>query len=337
MAVTPVMILCRGHNNPLLKCKGMQKESEFYSSRSPLAYYPVELKKATSGKIHYCKTCVQGIFEYEFNKSNNMQKAVYYTCQRLDIPFIVDLFDESILKSKGSTVAEVTQVGKKLMGEYIARLNTNKAKYGTKIDFSCSDTVLSEIDTSLEEKAKTKKELERFQLDWGLQEFDVDYDLLEYDFYELTNGISLTKSQEMLYRDLCLARLSKRKAEQSKVEQTKGENIQRIQKQILDLMKTLKIDNFSENKELSVIERMLENRIAIQEKEKPAFYYDDVRKEANADFLGRGKYFYDHIYRSIKNQFVKNKQYNIIPKDKDTMSDSDYEKIMENGLDRKED
>ena len=62
MAVTPVMILCRGHNNPLLKCKGMQKESEFYSSRSPLAYYPVELKNATSGKIHYCKTCVQKLF-----------------------------------------------------------------------------------------------------------------------------------------------------------------------------------------------------------------------------------------------------------------------------------
>jgi len=192
MAVTPVMILCRGHNNPLLKCKGMQKESEFYSSRSPLAYHPVELKNATSGKIHYCKTCVQKIFEYEFNKSNNMQKAVYYTCQRLDIPFIVDLFDEAILKSKGSTVAEVTQVGKKLMGEYIARLNTNKAKYGTKIDFSCSDTVLSEIDTSLEEKAKTKKELERFQLDWGLQE-DEDYSFLEYRYSVYTDGTLMEK------------------------------------------------------------------------------------------------------------------------------------------------
>ena len=72
-----------------------------FTSRSPLAYYPVEIKGATSGKIHYCKTCVQKIFEYELERTKDMQKTVYYTCQRLDIPFIVELFDDAILESKG--------------------------------------------------------------------------------------------------------------------------------------------------------------------------------------------------------------------------------------------
>lgn len=305
MAVTPVMILCRGHNNPLLKCKGMQKESEFYSSRSPLAYYPVELKKATSGKIHYCKTCVQKIFEYEFNKSNNMQKAVYYTCQRLDIPFIVDLFDEAILKSKGSTVAEVTQVGKKLMGEYIARLNTNKAKYGTKIDFSCSDTVLSEIDTSLEEKAKTKKELERFQLDWGLQE-DEDYSFLEYRYSVYTDGKEITPAQETLYRQLCLVELSKRRKWTAK-ELTKDE-----QAMILTLMEKLKISNFNEQKDKSEIDKILEKQIWEIENTEPCELVD---KEEYKDFLDIGKNWGKHILRAIRNLIAGTKDYPDVTKD----------------------
>ena len=62
---------------------------------------------------------------------------------------------------------------------------------------------------------------------YNTEEENDDYALLEYDFYELTDGKTLIKSQEMLYRDLCLARLSKRKAEQSK-----DGDVQKIQKQI---------------------------------------------------------------------------------------------------------
>ena len=140
----------------------------------------------------------------------------------------------------------------------------------------------------------------------------------------------LTKPQEMLYRDLCLARLAKRKAEKAN-----DSDVQKIQKQILDLMAKLKIDNFSENKELSIVERMLETRIAIQEKEKPAYYFEDLKR--NQDYLGRGKYFYDHIYRPFKNILQGSKLYDIVEEDKDFVSDDDYEEIMENGLERKGD
>ena len=334
------MILCKGNGSPYLNCVGKKSETEFYISRSLFAYFPAELhtqvkgKIATIGKIPYCKDCIKKIFDlYYDGGKNSIEGAVYYTCQKLDIPFIVELYEATMdIYRNEKNKADILNIHKTFIYKYIANLNTNSNKYKEKLDFSYSDSTLSNLTAKIEARELEKKDLDKFKLDWGVQEENDDYALLEYDFYELTDGKTLIKSQEMLYRDLCLARLSKRKAEQSK-----DGDVQKIQKQILDLMKTLRIDNFSEQKELSVIERMLETRIAIQEKEKPASYYDDIRKNANADYLGKGKYFYDHIYRSIKNQFVKNKQYNIIPKDKDTMSDADYEKIMESGLDRKED
>lgn len=307
MAVTPVMILCRGHNNPLLKCKGMQKESEFYSSRSPLAYHPVELKNATNGKIHYCKTCVQKIFEYEFNKSNNMQKAVYYTCQRLDIPFIVDLFDEAILKSKGSTVAEVTQVGKKLMGEYIARLNTNKAKYGTKIDFSCSDTVLSEIDTSLEEKAKTQKELERFQLDWGLQESVDDYIFLQDRYEQYTEGIEFANAfHPDLYRDLCRDRLILRKILDGR---NKEDDITKVQDRINKLATQLKVNEFRANKQKTASELCLFEKIKMVDENNVMDVYKNPT--INVDLNKFRKYQEDLVLRPTLKTLINHRDYDL--------------------------
>ena len=91
-------------------------------------------------------------------------------------------------------------------------------------------------------------------------------------------------------------------------------------------MKLLKIDNFSENKEKTVVERMLESRINDLEKHDPAQYYDDLKK--NADFCGRSKYFYDHIYRPFKNVFTGSRLYKITPEEEDVMLDDDYEKLM---------
>ena len=93
-------------------------------------------------------------------------------------------------------------------------------------------------------------------------------------------------------------------------------------------MKLLKIDNFQEKKQESLVERMLESRIAILEKERPAFYYDDLKK--NEDFLGRGKYFYDHIYRPFKNVLKGSKLYNIVPDEEDDKTTEEYENEMLN-------
>ena len=322
------MILCKGNGSPILRCSGMKKDIEFYNSRSEFS---------SNNKVPFCKDCVQKIFEYYLELTGKFDVATYYTCQKLDIPFIIKIYEDILSMKK--TNEEHKNLNKNYISSYISMLNKASVLYGCKLDFTFSDKELSEVDREIERREIEKKEAEAFKLDWGKQENE-DYALLEYDFASLTDGISLSKPQEKLYRDLCLAYLAKRKAEQLKDDIDKDKktaSVQQIQNQILGLMKILRIDNFSENKELSMVERMLESRIAIQEKEKPTFHFEGVKATANSDFLGRGKYFYDHIYRPLKNQWSKNKLYRIVSKDKDELTDEDYEKIMKDGLDRKED
>lgn len=315
---TPKMeyIPCKGNKSPILQCNGMKKESEYYVSWSPFA---------SDGKVPFCKQCVERIFLYFYESSGNtLQSALYYTCQKLDIPFIFEVYQT--INNQKIEADNADKIINGYMGRYIRELTTkyrNMKEIWT--DFSATNVDLADIDSRIEGREIKKKEQEAFQLDWGVFEDVEDYVLLEYLFEELTEGKPLTKPQEMLYRDLCLARLAKRKAEQSKQEQSKGEDVQKIQKQILDLMKTLNIDKFAENKELALIDRMLETRIAIQEKEKPAFHYKDIK--TNADFSGRGKYYYNHVWRPFKNVMKDSKEYNIVPDDND-VEDSYYEEIM---------
>lgn len=308
MANTPAMILCRGHNNPLLKCKGSpQSEKEFYASRSPLAYYPVEIKGATSGKIHYCKSCVQKIFEYELERTKDMQKTVYYTCQRLDIPFIVELFDDAILESKGKTVVELTQVSTKLMGKYIGLLNLNKAKYGSKIDFSWSDSNLSELDTKLEDRERTKKELQRFQLDWGLQDSVDDYIFLQDRYEQYTDGVEFANAfHPDLYRDLCRDRLILRKILEGR---NKDEEISKVQERINKLATQLKVNEFRANKQKTASEMALFEKIKMVDENNVM----DVYKEPtiNVDVNNFRKYQEDLVLRPTLKTLINHRDYDL--------------------------
>ena len=168
----PVMLLCKGHNSPILNCTGLKKydddnkASMFYISRSEFAWFPPEAKdkKDNKGKrvglIPYCKECVQKMFEYYYNSTDNknFQLAVYYTCQKLDIPFISELFESVFDLYKEKSAKEFSELNKKYMGEYIRLLNQGTQKYGSKLDFSYSDSDLSTIDMKManieqEEKA----------------------------------------------------------------------------------------------------------------------------------------------------------------------------------------
>ena len=100
-------------------------------------------------------------------------------------------------------------------------------------------------------------------------------------------------------------------------------------------MKTLKIDNFEEKKERTIVERMLESRINDLEMHDPAQYYDNLK--INSDFCGRGKYFYDHIYRPFKNIFTGSRLYNIKPEEEDTTTDEEYEELMKKEKSKKGD
>lgn len=289
------IILCMGHNSEYLKCNGNKKENtDFFNSWSPFK---------GNGKVDYCKDCVQKIYDY-YLKLGSMQAAIYYTCQVLDVAFIAEIYEKVNNRIKDG--------GKKTLNPFTIYI-TELQKYTTKkeiwFNFSCSDVDLADIDTRIKTNEVKKKEIEQFELDWGKQSSIEDYSFLEYIYDELTDNKILSKPQEMLYRDLCLARLTKRKIDGNEI---KDGDITKVQTQILNLMTKLKIDKFDEQRDKSDVEKILERQIWEIENTEPC---EVVNKEEYKDFLDIGKNWGKHILRAMKNILSSNREYPDITKD----------------------
>lgn len=319
---TPTMLLCKGHKSPVLNCSGLKnynednKKSSFYTCSSEFAWFPsgndVKLKTKNGrkqGLIPYCKDCVQKIFEYYYENGNNFQLAVYYTCQKLDIPFIQELF-ESIFDDfkKSKSAIEFRGLNKKYMGEYIGKLNLMTVRYGDKLDFSYSDSDISTIDTKLAEREKTQKELDTFKMDWGTQDEADDYVFLNDTFTKYTRGMEFVNSQqEDLYRDLCRDRLALRKINDKRYDG--DETMDNIQKRIAKLMSILKVDQFENNRPKTFSEESFFAKIAQIELTKPADLYKEPKKYE--DFNKLQLYEKDMVLRPLLNTLCGQRDFNI--------------------------
>ena len=110
-------------------------------------------------------------------------------------------------------------------------------------------------------------------------------------------------SQETLYRRLCLVELAIRKKDEN------GQDTKEEQKQLLQLMKALEIDDFKNTKDLSMAEKIIESQIAWMEEEEPAFHYKDLEKYK--DFLGAESYWENHVKRPLRNLLIGSKEYTL--------------------------
>lgn len=327
------LILCRGANVEELHCTGMISIDEFSNSWSYLNIIDKKVKGKDGkfinlNKLPYCKKCNDAHYKRFRDLKMSPEEALFYVCSLNNVPFIAEK-----VQSTFDFVASEAKRGamvKNIFGTYYNFLARETSKHHLWEDFSCTDIDYKDIATHIEKRDIQKKDVEQLELDWGKQPDIEDYSLLDYWFEELIEDRTVTKAEELLYRDLCLARLAKRKIEQYNPDSKSDskDDVSKVQAQINNLMKLLKIDNFQEKKQESLVERMLESRIAILEKEKPAFHYEDLKK--NEDFLGRGKYFYDHIYRPFKNVLKGSKLYNIIPDEEDDKTTDEYESEMLN-------
>lgn len=327
------LMFCRGRNVDFLMCNIQRPTSDFSDSWSP--YNVTEFRKINKKtkkqeiikKLPYCKDCNNKIYKKYRDDGMGVEEALFYVCQLNNVPYIGEKVKTTL--DFISSEAKRGAIVKNIFGVYYSNLLKEKSKHNLWLDFSYTDVDYNDIMSNIEIRDVQKKDFEQLELDWGKQENTEDYSLLDYWFNELVGDKEMDAPEELSYRDLCLARLAKRKAEQYNPEGDNSANIQQIQKQINDLMKLLKIDNFEEKKRETIVERMLEKRIEIVEKEQPAFYYKDLKK--NEDFLGRGKYFHDYVFRPFKNVFKHAKEYNTISKENDSKTNEEYEEEMLSG------
>lgn len=257
------MFLCAGHGSEFLKCSGMKKESDYYNVWSMFK---------GNGKSHYCKDCISKIYDY-FLELGSMQKAIYYTAQVIDVPFIDEVY-EKINQKSADLIKESNKTGKPVrafnyFGAYISELQ----KYKTKIDvwnnFSCTNVNLSDVDGRIKERDVKQKELEAFERDWGLQETTEDYLFLIEVFERYTEGIDFVNQQQVdLYRDLCRDRLLLRKMNNLRAtkegrSQIDEATVDKVKNRIDKQMATLKINSFESNKPKTLSEQSLFEKIML--------------------------------------------------------------------------
>lgn len=297
------ILKCSGHQSEILKCRGEHFSEKFYNSWN----------KFGNGKVHFCKDCCQKIFEYYINQPDgNMQKALYYTCQKIDCPFILEIY-QKIDERNREAIANKKPFN--YLSSYLNELGKYKTKKDLWNDFSCSNVSLEDVDTRIRRQEIKEKEIEKWELDWGYQDEAEDYTRLQNMFLEYTEDLEyeLPAYQEDLYRDLCkdrvwLSKLEKKRLN-DKISKENEELIEKFNKRIKDNMRTLNLDNFENNKVKTLSQKLFFDKIRMCDEKNVAEVYTEPTKYFDLNKLH--KYNKDMVLRPALNSLLNHRDFNI--------------------------
>lgn len=258
---------------------------DFYKSPNPLH---------GNGVLLYCKDCCITIMEKNLRRFSSVEKALWYTCAELGIPFrsaVYEKLDERLKSNAGRKI--------NYLGEYLRLLNIIQTKTDKWQSFSDTDISMGEFSALQDANFKRESEIKELKMLWG-ETFSIDdISYLEYRFTIYTDGMELTEYQASRYRDLCLCELKIKNLEEVKTNMALKANI----------AKELGIDKFSIDKEKTEADKYIENDIYMMEHYEPAEYYAD--KELYNDWLGIFKYWVKWVLRPVKNLITGSKDYEI--------------------------
>ena len=252
------------------------------------------------GLVPYCKDCCNTMLKYYLKKKGTLEASMWYVCARLDMPFIKNVFEKAQEKHV-NTDKFIETYYNLLWGGHSIKKALDKWE-----SFADSDVDFKDIQGVVKTDEGIKAQIEKLELDWGYQESEEDYKFLEYLYDKFTQDIEFENTQqEYLYRDLCLARLEKRKAEQGKIDT----DITKIQGRILTLMNKLKLDDFESTKPKSVSEQLIFAKIPMIESKRPWDIYNKMQEYKLSS--KRRQYYKDLVLRPTLNSLVNNRDFNI--------------------------
>ena len=270
----------------------------------------VDDKFSPDGVIPYCTDCCEEIVRENLTKVNSLESAMWLTCAKLDVPFIRKVFEKvEEQKSKyqqksGKKDSEYTLF--KYYYDYLWGSKSMGTAIDVWIDFSNTDVSMGEISSLKKSEEALNREIEKLELDWGVQGDIEDYKFLVYNFDKYTKDVGeMTPQQEDLYRDLCLARLEKRKIEEKKLDG----DLTKVQNRILNLMHKLNLDRFEDNQPKTLSEEFLFDKIRMVEQTMPADFYKD--KNLYKDMTKKRKLMTDLVYRPLANTLTGSRDFNI--------------------------
>lgn len=265
----------------------------------------------SNGYLCYCKKCCEEMLKYYIKKTGTLQSGLYYTCARLDVPFVRRPYDSTIrmrdnIMNKNKNPKEDTDYD--IFKWYYSFLwgNSTTMKPTDIWNGFIDSDMKPQDDESVKSKEAIQLEMEKYKMDWGNQETIDDYRFLSYVYERYTKNVKIeSNQQEDLIRDLCIARLDKRKVDDGR----STEDLTKIQNRILSLLKTLKLDNFESSKPKSLSEQFLSNKIALIDENNVKDIYN--KKCEYKDINKIQKYYKDMCLRPLGNMLLDNRQFDI--------------------------
>lgn len=166
--------------------------------------------KLWAGNNHYlpiCKKCVEAMYEGYCQELSNETEAAKRVCMHLDLYYSQHLLDAT---SESKRTAATSR-----MAEWMKKLNMNQYR-GKTFDTYLQDIngkVIKDEDDLKEAKGRVSQ---RMVDDWGTGFTDQELLFLDKEYKDWTTRYECkTKTQEVLYRNICLAQMACEKASKS--------------------------------------------------------------------------------------------------------------------------
>ena len=202
---------------PCFYCGKAYVDTNYYNSNS--VFYN------NTGKVPYCKHCIERLYQYYFNKYTKEgcltpeKKAVKRLCMAFDIYFREDTFDSSLKKSKEGDL-NISPMSQYMKVIQLYQYNRNKETYENTITKEEQDKIALTAPASIEidDGFKLDEDIVNF---FGAGFSRDDYKFLKREYDDWTSSHECkTKAQEEVFKDICFNRLQNLKALQ-KNEDTK--------------------------------------------------------------------------------------------------------------------
>lgn len=267
----------------------------------------------SNGYLCYCKKCCEEMLKYYIKKTGSLQGGLYYTCARLDVPFVRKPY-ESTVKMRDNIMnknkKEKQDTDYDIFKWYYSFLwgNSTTMKPTDIWNGFIDSDMKPQDDESVKSKEAIQLEMEKYKMEWGNQESIEDYKYLSYVYDKYTQGLKIESAQQDdLIRDLCIARLDKRKVDDGR----STEDVTKIQNRILQLLNKLKLDNFESSKPKTLSEQFLSNKIAMIEENNVKDIYENKLMDNYKDLTKIQRYYKDMCLRPLGNMLLDNRTFDI--------------------------
>ena len=319
-----------------LYCGNEYVDTNYYNSYSK--FY------SNTGKIPYCKQCIERFCQYYLEKYTNEgclnpeRKAIKRLCMILDVYFRDDVLKSSIKKVKDGTT-ETSLISQYMKIIQLYQYSRNKETYENTITQEEKDGVVAIPISDISDISDSRNVDENTIRFFGAGFNDNDYEFLkrEYDDWVARHECK-TKAQEEVFKRLCFKQLEILKATQ------RGEDTKDLDATFQKLLETAKLqpkqnvgDTTADNQTFGTLIDKWENTRPLPEIDEELKDVDKIGLYIDTFFRGHTckmlniKGAFSNLYSYMMKKFTVNKpEYN--SEDDDYDSEINFDKIFGDAL-----